>query len=703
MAILRVHTFLLERRAKAGYSITPVSWARAGWTHSMCSGCIIVSLDLSNAFDKVNRAKLVEALYRVGLSESLAGAIRAWYQHPDYILRIGELFRKVATTRGVRQGCTLAPLLWVIYLYCIIDDLCVAHPSVDWLSLLTAYADDLILCFPVDVEGDVPRACSAIAFFIDFLSNFGLEINIAKTQVLFRLVGKASRRVLAKHTRNIEGGRRLKVSEQLLLPIKEEIEYLGIKLSWQRCSDSIVLHRIQRGRRAFAMLHQWWRMPLSLALKIKLFNVMVIPVFSYGVCSGGLSDKGAYLLRKEVMRCLRRLAKSPAHITHESDACLLSRLGVLHPHLRIQVSCCQLLRRMMQTLHSEVCPSGRLTQLVSLHASLNTSWWKMIRQGLSLLFPTTPVDFSYVGLRSFLLSVGKEKLSLIQAKNKNTPAVSQELAVRSYVCEGCGRSFFNYNRLRSHQFHARCAWNRDTAVFTPAFDCRIEEPTCYWCKRSFLWWSGLETHINKGQCEQLPLRRAQLLAVSDRRAPPPALHIEKDMTCHCVICGRWVPLTRSLSNHIKFAHQVEFQRAMTAYRKADLSTVKFRHICPFCNAQMSSTGNMRTHVRSHCLVLLQRFIAGYPHPLNPESPDTPVSEQTYAYPRGHGEECSDSARAIPASRRTTQRGLGRSSTEASQACQIKRRLRGKQADPRCRHALVQQAGVHQQARTLPIL
>ena len=696
MAIFRVSSFLLDRREKAGYSITPAPWARAGWTSHNCFGCMVVSLDLSNAFDKVNRVKLVSALEHLGIPQELTGAIRSWYLHPDYILKIGDHLRTVHTSRGVRQGCTLAPLLWVVYLYSIIQDLCRAHPSVPWLDLLTAYADDLVLCFPIDDVPDVSQACSSIATFLEFLQKFGLEVNVDKTQVLLHLVGHGSRKLLRKVVRMQDGVRRLKVNEHLLLPLKDEIEYLGVKLSWKRCLDSIIMHRVRRGKRAFAMLHQWWRMPLSLALKIRLFTVMVIPVFTYGVCAGGLSDKGSHLLRKEVMRCLRCLAKSPVHITLESDARLLGRLGLVHPLSRIQVSCCQLMRRMLETLDLEVCPCSHLKQLVNSHSGRQSFWWTFLLAGIQMLLPEAPILRNFDDVRRLLLSVPKAKLRLAQIQSSSVRAsanISEDLT-RSYVCEGCGRSFYNYNRLRSHQYGSKCAWSRTTGKFTPSLDCRVEDPICHWCHKSFLWWSGLKMHIEQGQCSQMDRRREEIEAVSTRQSSAPALHLDKDLSTHCVLCGRWAPLSRSLSKHIKSAHAVEFQNGMLAYALANLSALKIRHQCPFCMVTMRSTWNMRTHVRSHCLVLLQRFIAGLPCPTDPSHPGTPASEQACTTSLGHGAVISSSSSirsevistiALPSSRRAVERCVGRIMPEASQTRQIRRRLRGKQADPRCQH------------------
>ena len=277
-------------------------------------------------------------------------------------------------------------------------------------------------------------------------------------------MGKSSRKCFNKHIRVQEGIRKLRINASLLLPVKTEIEYLGVKLSWKRCSDSIVLHRIQRGRRAFAMLHQWWRMPLSLSLKVRLFSVMIIPVFCYGVNAGGLSDKASYMLRKELLRCLRRLAKSPAHITLESDERLLSRLNVVHPATRVQVACCQLLRRMLQTLRPEVCACGSLALMADRHAALQSPWWSSLRKGLQKLFPSAPEVMSFNDVRRLLLSASRTKIHIsCVSSTTSLPKNILSPELFEYKCEGCGRYFFNYNRLRSHQYGSKCAWNKEEA------------------------------------------------------------------------------------------------------------------------------------------------------------------------------------------------------------------------------------------------
>ena len=683
MAIFRAQVFLQERRHTAGYVKVPASWQRAGWKAHDCCGCILVSLDLSNAFDKVNRALLLSKLASMGLPSELLGVIGAWYLNPSYELKIGDLYRTVHTTRGVRQGCTLAPLLWVCYLYCLIEDLRMARPGVDWLSLLTAYADDLLLSFAIDTEGDVKTACDNIVFFFDFLKVYGLEVNLSKTQVLCRLIGKSSQRAMSKLVRPHEGGRRFKASSELFLPLTDEIEYLGVSLSWKNGPDSVLQLRVMRGRRAFAMLHQWWRMPLSLALKVRLFHTMILPVYLYGLSAVGLSPKGILTLRKDIMRCLRRIARSPVHITRESDLHLLDRLHAQNPVLRVQVSCCQLLRRMLVTLPVEVCPSSSLEHDLHTHKQLSTPWWDTLVQGLNSLFPKLSSDMECDFIWSLLLTVPKHKLKYVFAEAP-IPELrsSHKPSDGAFVCDGCNKTFGTYNLLRTHQYKQQCAWTRTLATYEPAIDNDSQDPSCAWCKRSFLWWSGLRLHIERGHCPHMSRRDDYLRDLSGRNAPQPAMHHSKDLSCHCVLCGRWIKLARSLSSHLSRAHPKEVARAKLRYKAADLSSLKCRQRCPFCKLAIMDTSNLRAHVRSHCLVLLQRFIAGFPFPLDPDHPGCPSSEQTCPAAGGHGE-VGRAVSLVPTSECRIASSLGRT-LPSHQESKVRRRLRGKQRDPRCR-------------------
>ena len=453
-------------------------------------------------------------------------------------------------------------------------------------------------------------------------------------------------------------------------------------------SDSVLRHRVIRGRRAFAVLHQWWRMPLSLALKIRLFQSMVVPVYLYGVNAVGLSVTGSSLLKKDLMRCLRRIARSPVHITRESDQKLLDRLHLQNPLLRVHVSCCQLLRRMLVTLPAEVCPCSQLEHMMQTHRQLTSCWWNSLIAGLKLLFPQLPSEITCLSVRNMLLSVAQYKIrcafATVPKANLTPPPVPLASPVaESFTCEGCSKKFDSYNTLRTHQYRQMCAWSRIVAKYEPTIDNDTQDPVCAWCKRAFLWWSGLRLHIERGQCAHMERRAEFLQELSSRNAPHPNLHLDKDLTCHCVLCRRWIKLTRSLAAHLSRAHPKELAIAKSRYKKADFSSVSFRQQCPFCHLYMTDASNMRSHVRSHCLVLLQRFLAGCPNPLDPSHPGHPSSEHTASIADGHGEVSGEDT-IVSTSKRRAASSVGSTLSASRKESQIRRRLRGKQRDPRCR-------------------
>ena len=72
----------------------------------------VLSIDLHKAFDMVSRKQLANTLAALpGPAEAKAAALRL-HTECTYHLRVAGQGAAVHTTRGVRQGCRLAPALW---------------------------------------------------------------------------------------------------------------------------------------------------------------------------------------------------------------------------------------------------------------------------------------------------------------------------------------------------------------------------------------------------------------------------------------------------------------------------------------------------------------------------------------------------------------------------------------------------------------
>ena len=72
-------------------------------------------IDLEKAFDRVPRQKLFEVLSEYGIRGRLLEAIKSIYVGSKAAVRIdGEMSEAFDVEEGVRQGCCLSPLLFII-------------------------------------------------------------------------------------------------------------------------------------------------------------------------------------------------------------------------------------------------------------------------------------------------------------------------------------------------------------------------------------------------------------------------------------------------------------------------------------------------------------------------------------------------------------------------------------------------------------
>ena len=632
MAVHRVCSFLSWRKHAAGYVQIPAAWRMRGWKPPSCSGCIIVSLDLSNAFDLVDRECLFSYLEALALPQDLIQTIRAWHCDSEYSLHIGDAVTKIITSRGVRQGCTIAPLLWLIYLYSIVEELRSAYPVIEWLSLLTCYADDLILCIPIDHDKEVAKALDLVTCFLNHIRSKGLVVNLAKTQFFLKLIGTDSARMFRKVTSYRNGMQMLRLGEDLV-PLSQTIDYLGVRLGWAKSADLTLDLRIRKGKYAMASLRSWWkRSALHPNAQVQLYVSTVLPVLTYGLASVGLTPRGRRKLETLVFRQLRSITRMPAHITLVSNESLLQKFDIIHPTVRVALSCCRLWKQMAITLSSSTCVAGKLDETLLLHSTCKTPWWHMIILGLRQLRASeslTEGAVKFADITAFLLSLDQCRLREVLHRkvlpmDRQSPLASKQPCAANdahpseYNCPDCGKSFPTYNQLRSHQHHSHCSWHKVTVDFRPELDCGRALPVCRWCGRSFHWWGALATHISKGHCEALHLRTGALEKIADSQ---PKFHLHLDLTQFCVICARWFPLTRSLSKHLKSAHPDAYAVAKAGYEATSFKGLVFKTNCPYCKATFKKSSNLLPHIKHHCLVLLQRFVAQCPDPLQRESHD----------------------------------------------------------------------------------
>jgi hypothetical protein len=75
----------------------------------------IAFISLEKAFDTINRSKLWEIIDKRVYPKHLINILINMYETKIKI-ELGRLLQEIVTNKGVRQGCSLSPLLFIIYI-----------------------------------------------------------------------------------------------------------------------------------------------------------------------------------------------------------------------------------------------------------------------------------------------------------------------------------------------------------------------------------------------------------------------------------------------------------------------------------------------------------------------------------------------------------------------------------------------------------
>ena len=111
-AIRRVVTHCIRVRTMAASQRRSVhERAKQEPCYQVCGG-IQVLLDANKAFDMVPRLSLFQFINELPVNQVLVTLLSEWHTNTAYVVTDGHTTQRVATGRGVRQGCRAAPILW---------------------------------------------------------------------------------------------------------------------------------------------------------------------------------------------------------------------------------------------------------------------------------------------------------------------------------------------------------------------------------------------------------------------------------------------------------------------------------------------------------------------------------------------------------------------------------------------------------------
>eukprot|EP00439_Symbiodinium_sp_Y106_P044404 s8080_g5.t1 len=237
------------------------------------SGGMVLSLDMSHAFDSVPRQYIQAALLDAGVAHADVQLIMQWLQGSEYHLQHGRVNLSILTHRGVRQGCVLSPLLWSCFTCYVAKRL----PQTLRKQDLQMYADDFLMYWIFRSRADFHKALSSIPVFLAALRAFGLTINLSKTAALIRMAHPQGQAELRKHMVCNHKGAFLSLfgPQTELVPLVRQHKYLGCIISLFDFEAMYLLLR-QRLEHEFEPLpeHDIMRDPGILAQVKHIHNMM---------------------------------------------------------------------------------------------------------------------------------------------------------------------------------------------------------------------------------------------------------------------------------------------------------------------------------------------------------------------------------------------------------------------------------------------
>ena len=277
-------------------------------------------IDLSKAFDTVNREIMWLILEKFGVPQKFLTILRQFHDGMEARVRVGSaLSESFPVAVGVKQGCVLAPTLFNLFLAAvnlITHNVINEYKGVQVEYRLDGnlfnlrrlqvhtkttirditelqYADDLVLIAntPMDLQNGLDLLTTAY-------ESIGLKVNINKTEILIQ------------HTQddpNINHPRFHIDNEDL--KVVENFPYLGSILSSSCSIDAEINARISKASTAYGRLNQrvFSNHNLKVTTKAAVYRAVCLSTLMYGAETWTLYQRHSRKLEAFHIQCLRRL------------------------------------------------------------------------------------------------------------------------------------------------------------------------------------------------------------------------------------------------------------------------------------------------------------------------------------------------------------------------------------------------------------
>ena len=145
------------------------------------------------------------------------------------------------------------------------------------MEQITIYADDNLLTWKISGCSSLDQACRELVVVIQVLEELGMEVSSGKSEAVLSLKGSKLLPMLRRHTCKKAGVCCLVASYQggrILIPIKQELKYLGVKLPYAAFEFQSMCYRSPQARSSFNSLRKALQVngPLSTRERLRVYR-----------------------------------------------------------------------------------------------------------------------------------------------------------------------------------------------------------------------------------------------------------------------------------------------------------------------------------------------------------------------------------------------------------------------------------------------
>ena len=308
----------------------------AGSTEKQLIGGIQVTLDLAAAFDTMPRHRLFEGMQRMALPQSLVQIVMNWHHNANYHINHDGADRVIRATQGVRQGCAVAPLLWLIFSHLVSEKLAEKIGYQATVDLLNIFADDYRLSAVFHSVWEVEQALSRINVLLRTLREMGMLVSPNKSKAILKCAGPGAEALRRRFIRKINDSSVLRVrsaSGYIDIPLVDSFTYLGAIVSYDHFEDRTLTYRLEVGTGNLGRLSRILRGRHALARshKLRIWQACVYTATVYSLDACGLTPQGAKRLTNQLMRQIRLIVRDPVYMAGKPHQTVLEERGLLSP------------------------------------------------------------------------------------------------------------------------------------------------------------------------------------------------------------------------------------------------------------------------------------------------------------------------------------------------------------------------------------